>query len=107
VQVFFIAGKATDSVTHGFLPAAERLGLDVTVLTDRPDEHRGVGHRVVACDVADYREVIQVVRDIAGDDPTPTSPTATTCRRPPPWPPSSTGCPARTGRPRCAARTST
>lgn len=60
MQVFFIAGKATDSVTHGFLPAAERLGLDVTILTDRPEEHRG--HRVVPCDVTDYREIVHAGR---------------------------------------------
>jgi hypothetical protein len=35
-SLHLVAGRATDSVTHGFLPAAARLGLDVTLLTDRP-----------------------------------------------------------------------
>ncbi len=39
MRLYLVASKPTDSVTHGFLPAAARLGLDVTVLTDRPDAH--------------------------------------------------------------------
>jgi hypothetical protein len=35
-----VASKPTDAVTYGFWPAAARLGLDVTVLTDQPDAHR-------------------------------------------------------------------
>ncbi|MBW8486321.1 ATP-grasp domain-containing protein [Actinomadura parmotrematis] len=54
-----VAGKATDAVTRGFLPAAAALGLDVTVLTDHPDEHAAVfGGRVETCDVTDYRRII-------------------------------------------------
>ncbi|WP_195911271.1 hypothetical protein [Streptomyces kaniharaensis] len=33
--LYLLALKPTDSVTRGFLPAAARLGLAVTVLTDR------------------------------------------------------------------------
>jgi hypothetical protein len=58
VRLFVIAGKVTDSVTDGFLPAAERLGLDVTILTDRPADHPNG----VACDVTDFREIIEVGR---------------------------------------------
>ncbi|MEO5876440.1 MAG: siderophore biosynthesis protein [Streptosporangiaceae bacterium] len=58
MRLFVIAGKATDSVTYGFLPAAERLGLDVTILTDRPADHPGG----VRCDVTDFREIIEVGR---------------------------------------------
>jgi hypothetical protein len=58
VRLFVIAGKVTDSVTDGFLPAAERLGLDVTILTDRPADHPGG----VGCDVTDFREIIEIGR---------------------------------------------
>jgi biotin carboxylase len=39
VRVHLIASKVTDSVVYGFLPAAARLGLDLTVLTDQPTGH--------------------------------------------------------------------
>jgi biotin carboxylase len=39
MRLYLVASKPTDAVTHGFLPAAARLGLDVTVLTDRPAAH--------------------------------------------------------------------
>jgi len=39
VRVHLIASKVTDSVVYGFLPAAARLGLDLTVLTDQPARH--------------------------------------------------------------------
>jgi biotin carboxylase len=39
VRLCLVASKPTDSVIHGFLPAAARLGLDVVLLTDRPAEH--------------------------------------------------------------------
>jgi biotin carboxylase len=39
-RLYLIAGKVTDSVTYGFLPAAHRLGLPVTILTDRVADHR-------------------------------------------------------------------
>jgi hypothetical protein len=55
----------TESLTEGFLPAAARLGLDVTVLTDSPAAHRRAyagtpvaGTRVRQCDVRDHRAVI-------------------------------------------------
>ena len=40
MRLYLLALNPTDSVTEGFLPAAARLGLDVTVLTDQPDAHR-------------------------------------------------------------------
>ncbi|WP_242901121.1 siderophore biosynthesis protein [Actinomadura terrae] len=55
--LYLVAGKATTSVTHGFLPAAARLGLDVVLLTDRPSVHAHDGP-VVECDVSDFREII-------------------------------------------------
>jgi biotin carboxylase len=56
VRLYIVAGKETDSVTHGFLPAAAALGLDVTLLTDRawPVE-------TVRCDVTDFRSIIAAV----------------------------------------------
>ncbi|MWA05262.1 ATP-grasp domain-containing protein [Actinomadura sp. LD22] len=60
-SLYVLAGKATDSVTHGFLPAAARLGLDVVLLTDRPAAHAGAAGRVVECDVSDFRHVIDRV----------------------------------------------
>lgn len=56
MRLFLVSGKVTDSVVHGFLPAAARLGLDVTIITDRPGAYPG---EVIACDVTDYREIIQ------------------------------------------------
>ncbi|MFI0257976.1 acetyl-CoA carboxylase biotin carboxylase subunit family protein [Streptomyces sp. NPDC017056] len=70
-----LARNPTDSVTEGFLPAAARLGLAVTLLTDQPDAHRqayerhadgrraggppaGAPPEIVPCDVPDAREVI-------------------------------------------------
>jgi ATP-grasp domain len=63
VRLYIVAGKTTDSVTRGFLPAAARLGLDVTVLTDRPADHAPLHDDVVACDVSDYRAIIAAVDD--------------------------------------------
>jgi biotin carboxylase len=63
VRLYIVAGKTTDSVTRGFLPAAARLGLDVTVLTDRPADHAPLHDDVVACDVGDYRAIISSVGD--------------------------------------------
>ncbi|MFF3271415.1 acetyl-CoA carboxylase biotin carboxylase subunit family protein [Streptomyces chrestomyceticus] len=73
-----LARNPTDSVTEGFLPAAARLGLAVTLLTDQPDVHRAAYERyacerrgggpsagalpgrleIVPCDVQDVRAVI-------------------------------------------------
>ncbi|SEF84698.1 Biotin carboxylase [Thermomonospora echinospora] len=63
LPLVLLAGKATDSVTHGFLPAAARLGLRVTVLTDRPGDHLGryAGVAVTGCEVTDYRAVVDAV----------------------------------------------
>ncbi|MDT0451221.1 ATP-grasp domain-containing protein [Streptomyces hesseae] len=71
MRLHLLALNPTDSVTEGFLPAAARLGLTVTLLTDRPDAHRHAYARhtarggealppldVVPCDVRDFREVI-------------------------------------------------
>lgn len=62
--MYLLALNPTDSVTEGFLPAARRLGLTVTVLTDQPDAHRAVaaagyeGVEVARCAVRDVRAVV-------------------------------------------------
>jgi biotin carboxylase len=68
VRIIVLAGKPTDSVTHGFLPAARRLGLEVTLLTDRPGRHEiayagraDAPAAVHGCDVFDVRAVLDRV----------------------------------------------
>jgi biotin carboxylase len=56
VRLYIVAGKQTDSVTHGFLPAAASLGLNVTLLTDRPWPIE-----TVRCDVGDFRAIIAAI----------------------------------------------
>ncbi|MEV5596847.1 siderophore biosynthesis protein [Streptomyces sp. NPDC052496] len=76
--LILLARNPTDSVTEGFLPAAARLGLAVTLLTDQPDAHQEAyeryacgrrgggpaaaalpdGLEIVPCDVQDFRAVI-------------------------------------------------
>ncbi|WP_329296198.1 ATP-grasp domain-containing protein [Streptomyces pseudovenezuelae] len=60
MRLYLLALNPTDSVTEGFLPAAARLGLDLTVLTDRPEAHRRTcpGTEVLECDVRDFRAVL-------------------------------------------------
>ncbi|MFI9173778.1 acetyl-CoA carboxylase biotin carboxylase subunit family protein [Streptomyces lincolnensis] len=60
MRLYLLALNPTDSVTEGFLPAAGRLGLDVTVLTDQPDAHRATHPdiEILECDVRDFRAVI-------------------------------------------------
>ncbi len=68
-RLHLLALNPTDSVTEGFLPAAARLGLAVTLLTDQPEAHErayGNGRQdhafpaldIVPCDVRDFAEVI-------------------------------------------------
>lgn len=60
MRLYLLALNPTDSVTEGFLPAAARLGLDVTVLTDQPDAHRATypDIEILPCDVRDFRAVV-------------------------------------------------
>lgn len=86
MRVHLIASKVTDSVVYGFLPAAARLGLDLTVLTDQPAAHeqaiaaaRGrprpgangapaeIGEpAVIACDPWDIRALIPRLAGLDG-----------------------------------------
>ncbi|MER7845269.1 ATP-grasp domain-containing protein [Kitasatospora sp. NPDC096077] len=67
MRLYLLALNPTDSVTRGFLPAAARLGLDVTVLTDHVEAHQRAyadadfACEVVECDVQDFREVIGLI----------------------------------------------
>ncbi|MEX3102548.1 MULTISPECIES: acetyl-CoA carboxylase biotin carboxylase subunit family protein [unclassified Streptomyces] len=56
MRLYLLALNPTDSVTDGFLPAAARLGIEVTVLTDQPESYAGLD--VLACDVRDFRDVV-------------------------------------------------
>jgi biotin carboxylase len=67
MRLYLLALNPTDSVTDGFLPAAVRLGLDVTLLTEpaHKDAHRrayaaaGLPElELMDCDVRDFREVV-------------------------------------------------
>ncbi|NUK50041.1 ATP-grasp domain-containing protein [Streptomyces lunaelactis] len=59
-RMYLLALNPTDSVTEGFIPAARRLGLAVTVLTDQPEAHRALypDIELLACDVRDFHAVI-------------------------------------------------
>ncbi|WP_328403716.1 ATP-grasp domain-containing protein [Streptomyces sp. NBC_00390] len=62
MRLYLLALNPTDSVTEGFLPAARRLGIDVTLLTDQPDAHDAdPAVDVLECDVRDFRAVITSV----------------------------------------------
>ncbi|WP_216590218.1 ATP-grasp domain-containing protein [Streptomyces brasiliscabiei] len=63
MRLYLLALNPTDSVTEGFLPAAARLGLDVTLLTDQPHAHRAAypehpAIEILDCDVRDHHAVI-------------------------------------------------
>jgi len=92
VRLYLIASKPTDSVIYGFLPAAARLGLDVVLFTDRPEEHERARAgarrlprpgclpadgehgadpapvRVVGCDVWDTTELIRAIAALPRPD---------------------------------------
>lgn len=63
MRLYLLALNPTDAVSEGFLPAAARLGLDVTVLADQPAAHRRAHPdiEVLECDVRDFRAVISRV----------------------------------------------
>ncbi|MFD3654861.1 acetyl-CoA carboxylase biotin carboxylase subunit family protein [Streptomyces sp. NPDC058620] len=60
MRLYVLALNPTDSVTEGFLPAARRLGLGITLLTDRPEPHLHAYPDIetLPCDVRDFRAVI-------------------------------------------------
>jgi len=62
VRLYLAALNPTDSVIDGFLPAADRLGLPVTVLTDQPQNWPPVTADVSGCDVRDPEALIHSVQ---------------------------------------------
>src|SRR5579863_9325699 len=82
VRLFLVAAKPSDAVTSGFLPAAGRLGLDVVLLTDRPDEHARALERsagparpgsgaepwILPCDVRDTGALIGRIAGLRATD---------------------------------------
>jgi biotin carboxylase len=92
VQFCLVSSKPTDSVIFGFLPAAARLGLDVVLLTDQPEEHERArarsrlqprpgcapddeGHRadaapvrILECDVWDARQLVCAIAALPAPD---------------------------------------
>ncbi|MGI5492382.1 ATP-grasp domain-containing protein [Microtetraspora malaysiensis] len=59
MRLYLTSLNPTDSVTAGFLPAAEALGWNVTILTDRPAGYPGF--ETIETDVRDVRAVIDTI----------------------------------------------
>jgi biotin carboxylase len=73
LRLYLVASKPTDSVIHGVLPAAARLGLDVVLITDKAAEHERAGVdaasiRILSCDVWDARQLICAVAPLPAPD---------------------------------------
>lgn len=75
MRLVVVASKPTDAVTYGFLPAAERLGLEVLLLTDQPEATaRAVARgeapppRIVECDVHDAGALIACIAGLPAPD---------------------------------------
>lgn len=69
-ELILLAHVPTDSVNDGFIPAAQRLGLSVVLLTDHAEAHRhyfsqaglaAYPHEIVACDVFNPLAVIDAI----------------------------------------------
>jgi biotin carboxylase len=75
MQIVILARNPTDSVTDGFLPAAERLGATVTLLTDGPDAHAlayadrsSIPATILSCEVRDPFAVLGAVSRLPRPD---------------------------------------
>ncbi|MBC7859856.1 MAG: ATP-grasp domain-containing protein [Burkholderiaceae bacterium] len=69
-ELIILAHVPTDSINEGFIPAAQRLGLSVVLLTDHADAHRrhfsqaelaAYPSDIIACDVFNPLAVIDVL----------------------------------------------
>lgn len=69
-ELILLAHVPTDSVNDGFIPAAQRRGLSVVLLTDHAEAHRqhfsqpglaAYPHEIVACDVFNPLAVIDAI----------------------------------------------
>jgi biotin carboxylase len=73
LRLYLVASKPTDSVIHGILPAAAKLGLDVVLLTDKAADHERAGAdatsiRILRCDVWDARQLIGTIAPLPAPD---------------------------------------
>lgn len=83
MRLYILALNRTDSLADGFLPAAERLGADVTLLTNLPEQYEGTAadtyraggtwqpgavRRVVRCDVRSLSAVIGCIVELGLPD---------------------------------------
>ncbi|GAA1021872.1 hypothetical protein Aple_093190 [Acrocarpospora pleiomorpha] len=59
MRLYLATLNPTDSVISGFLPAADALGWDVTILTDRPERYPG--HETIGTGVRDTRALIDTI----------------------------------------------
>ncbi|GAA0988007.1 hypothetical protein GCM10009555_068620 [Acrocarpospora macrocephala] len=59
MRLYLATLNPTDSVISGFLPAADTLGWDVTILTDRPERYPGC--ETIGTDVRDVRALIDTI----------------------------------------------
>ena len=69
MRLCLIASKPTDSVIFGFLPAAARLGLEVVLLTDQPEEHERARARSARGPARAVRPRTEPAPDGPGDGP--------------------------------------
>ncbi|MDP1678750.1 MAG: ATP-grasp domain-containing protein [Candidatus Nitrotoga sp.] len=69
-ELIILAHVITDSVNAGFIPAAQRLGLSIVLLTDHAEAHRqyfnqmglpAYPNEIVACDVFNPLAVIETI----------------------------------------------
>ena len=69
-ELIILAHVLTDSVNGGFIPAAQRLGLSIVLLTDHAEAHRqhfnqtglpGYPGEIIACDVFNPLAVIDTI----------------------------------------------
>ena len=76
-ELIILAHVPTDSISNGFIPAAQRLGLTVVLLTDHAEDHRQHFARaglaaypaeIIACDVFNP---LAVIGALTGRDPGP------------------------------------
>ncbi|WP_220181568.1 ATP-grasp domain-containing protein [Dermatophilus congolensis] len=58
MQAYLLARNPNHSLTHGYLPAAHRLGLHTTILTDHPPT---TNTRIINCNVLNHHDVIATI----------------------------------------------
>ncbi|MBO3155177.1 ATP-grasp domain-containing protein, partial [Dermatophilus congolensis] len=62
MQAYLLARNPNHSLTHGYLPAAHRLGLNTTILTDHPNDYTPTTNtRIINCNVLNHHDVITTI----------------------------------------------